>query len=84
MQSAFSYQAAAVLAAVGPVVPAAVEPVARLVQALAGDAGVALGAAEEVGAGAPAVTGCPPAENPPVLRAHIALASTTDCQTEPS
>lgn len=67
-----SYQAAAVLAAVGPVVPTVVEPVAALVQALAGDTGVTLGAAEQVSAGAPAVTSCPPAENPPILQGHRA------------
>lgn len=68
------------LAAVGPVVSAVVELVAGLVQALAGDTGVALGAAEQVGAGAPAVTGRPPAENPPILSGHMATMSPTDCQ----
>lgn len=71
------------LAAVGPVVPAAVELVASLVQALAGDTGVTLGAAEQVGAGAPAVTGRPPAENPPVLPGHTAPVSPRSCQGRP-
>lgn len=77
-----SYQASALLAAVGPVVPAAVELVPRLVKALAGDAGVTLWAAEEISAGVPAVTGCPPAENPPVLQGHIALRSATHCRQQ--
>lgn len=64
----YSYQAAALLAAVGPVVPAVVEFVPGLVQALAGDTSVTLGAAEKVSAGVPAVTRCSPAENPPVLQ----------------
>ena len=77
----YPYQATALLTAVGPVVPTAVEFVPGLVEALAGDTGVALWAAEEISAGVLAVAGCPPAENPPVLRGHIALTSTTNCQT---
>lgn len=76
----YPYQATALLTAVGPVVPAAVELVPSLVEALAGDTGVALWAAEEIGAGVLAVAGCPPAENPPILRGHSALTSTTNRQ----
>lgn len=77
----YPYQATALLTAVGPVVPTAVELVPSLVEALAGDTGVALRAAEKISAGVLAVAGCPPAENPPVLRGHIALTSITNCQT---
>lgn len=78
------YQATTLLTAVGPVVPAAVELVPSLVEALAGDTGVTLRAAEEIGAGVLAVTGCSPAENLPILQGHIALMSTTNHQTAPS